>query len=105
MREATSKELIEMVIEETDCSEELIRYILEETTNSVRKLVSEGKKVTLARLGTFEPYMAKPSRYRNLHTGKMHTKPARRIVRFRVHGTLRKGEECEENTKREPVGV
>ena len=89
-RNGTSDILVKRVAEETECSEELVKFIIESANKNIREMVLMDQPVTLYDLGTFLPYTAKATQLRHRDTKELYSIPERRLIRFRVNEKLRK---------------
>jgi nucleoid DNA-binding protein len=68
-----------------DEAQSLWALILDKIRGTLRK----GKPVALTNIGTLEPFMKKPTRYRHPETGEMQDTPRRKHVRFVLSPSLK----------------
>jgi nucleoid DNA-binding protein len=55
----------------------------------MRRALVQGHPVALTNIGTLEPFLKKPTRYRHPETGEMATTPRRKHVRFILSPSLK----------------
>jgi len=86
----TNAELILKVAADAKIKKAHALRAIKSMVDAVRTSIQEGKKITIAGLGTFKVKTARPRKGRNPKTGASIEIPARKKVSFRLASSLKK---------------
>jgi len=76
--ERFGKEISKQFLQNHEQSERLLKYFFKELSRAL----ATPFPITFRGFGTFKRVKKKPRRYRNVHTGKLETRPAKKTVQF-----------------------
>lgn len=85
----TRKEIEGFLARKTRISEEAAQAVWRLLLSHMRRALVRGRPVALTNVGTLEPFVKAPTRYRHPGTGEMATTPRRKHVRFILSPSLK----------------